>query len=166
MTATPNHDDMQELLPAAALEILDGVELQQVLAHASHCSECASALERFREVATDLTLQLPPRPLASSRAADVRARLLARAVGDRSSSKVARRRSIIAPWSGWLVAAGLASVLLVHHSIHQTLDYGWLLAGVLGFLLIGVVAYAVVQRKRAALLRDRLSHIERKGTSG
>ena len=156
MTATPNHDEVQELLPAAALEILDGVELQQVLAHASHCSGCAMALEKYREVATDLTLQLPSRPFASGRAAAVRTRLLARAAGERSSTTAAHRRSLIAPLSGWLVAAGLAGVLLVHHSIHRSLDYGWLAAGVLVVALLGLGIYAWAQRSRVLALEDRL----------
>ena len=65
-----------------------------------------------------------------------------------------------------MVAAGLASVLLVHHSIHQTLDYGWLAAGGLAFLLVGVGLYALVQRNRAAALRDRVVDLERRKPAG
>lgn len=157
MKVTPNHEEVQELLPSAALDILDGGELQQVLAHVAACAECAQLLERYNEVAAGLSLQLPARPLQADRAAAVRARLLAKARGERSAVLPASRRtaSTVYRWSGWLVAASLASVLLVHHSVHRTLDYGWLAAGVLMFLLVGVGVYAMAQRSRAAALRDR-----------
>jgi hypothetical protein len=55
-----------------------------------------------------------------------------------------------------MVAAGMAGILLVHHSVHQTVDYGWLLAGVLTFVLIGVGVYARKQQRRASELQQRL----------
>jgi anti-sigma factor RsiW len=164
MNAAPNHEEIQELLPAAALEMLDGEELHRVLAHISACPECARLLEDYRAAAGALSLQPPAYPRDAGRAADLRASLLARARRERPGSLSGSRRSVssVYRWSGWLVAASLASVLLVHHSIHRTLDYGWLVAGVLTFVLVAVGVYAIVQRNRAAALRERLSALERR----
>lgn len=54
--------------------------------------------------------------------------------------------------AGWLVAAGMASLLLTHHSFHRPLDLGWLAASALGVvaLVLGYQVYSL--RKR---LRDR-----------
>ena len=153
------HEEMQDLLPAAALEILEDAELQGVLAHARGCAECGQLLEEYRQVTAALSLRLPEaRHLDPDRSAVLRARLLAKARGGRPRFVPGSRgtASSVYRWSGWLVAASLASVLLVHHSIHQTLDYGWLAAGVLTFLLVSVGLYALVQRNRAAALQERL----------
>lgn len=153
------HEEMHEMLPAAALEILEDAELQGVLAHARGCAECGQLLEEYWQVIAALSLRLPEaRHLDPDRSAALRARLLARARAGRSRSVPGSRgtASSVYRWSGWLVAASLASVLLVHHSIHQTLDYGWLAAGVLALLLVSVGLYALAQRNRAAALRERL----------
>jgi hypothetical protein len=50
------------------------------------------------------------------------------------------------------VAAGLAGVLLVHHGFHRPLAYGWVVAGLLAIILVGVVVYALAQRARVAEL--------------
>jgi hypothetical protein len=158
-----NHDDVQEMLPAAALEMLDAAELQLVMAHAGACSECAGLLREYRDVAASLSLVLPPQQLDPTQSAAMRERLLmrARAAGPQISGA---RRFQADRWSGWLVAASLAGVLLIHHGIHQPLAYGWLAAGVLTILLVAVVWYARVQRSQAAELRDRLATLERRAT--
>ena len=159
------HDEMQDLLPAAALEILEGDEVQRVLAHVRDCAECGQLLEEYRQVTAGLSLRLPQAgQFDSDRSAVLRARLLARARGDRRAVLAGPHpaTTLIYRWSGWLVAASLASVLLVHHSIHQTLDYGWLAAGVLTFLLVAVGLFALVQGNRVAALRDRLGDLERR----
>jgi hypothetical protein len=56
-----------------------------------------------------------------------------------------------------MVAAGLAGLLLVHHSVHRPIAYGWLAAGVLTFLVIALGVYVRVQQARLAALRDRLA---------
>jgi hypothetical protein len=158
-----NHDEMQEMLPAAALEILDPAELELVMAHAGTCSECAGLLRDYRDAAAALSLVLPQPQLDPSRSAAIRERLLtrARAAGPHISGA---RRFQADRWSGWLVAASLAGVLLIHHGIHQPLAYGWLAAGVLTILLLAVVVYARIQRSRATALRDRLASLERETT--
>ena len=159
------HEEMQEMLPAAALEILEDAELQRVLAHARGCAECARLLGEYRQVIAGLLLQLPEgRRLHADRSAVLRARLLAKARGDRRAVLPGPHQAttLIYRWSGWMVAAGLASVLLVHHSIHRPLDYGWLATGALLATLLAVGIYAHVQRARAAALQDRVADLERR----
>jgi hypothetical protein len=159
------HEEMQEMLPAAALEIVEGAELQRVLAHARACAECGPLLEEYRQVTAALSLQLPQAgQLDSHRSAVLRARLLAKARGDRRAVLPGPHRAttLISRWSGWMVAAGLASVLLVHHSVHRPLDYGWLATGALLAILIGVGIYAHVQRGRALALQARVADVERR----
>jgi anti-sigma factor RsiW len=158
-----NHDEVQEMLPAAALEILDAAELEQVTAHAGTCAECAGLLREYREVATSLSLAVPGQPLDPGRSAATRARLLARLGASRRPSSRAHRFGADR-WSGWLVAAGLAGVLLIHHGIHRPLGNGWIAAGVLLLLLLVVIVYARVQRRRAGELQDRLADLERQQT--
>jgi hypothetical protein len=56
---------------------------------------------------------------------------------------------------GWMVAAGLAGLLLVHHSVHRPVDYGWLIAGILTLLVLALAVYALKQRARLTALRNR-----------
>ncbi len=130
MNLAPDHAELQEMLPEAALEMLDPAEGERVLAHVRDCAECAMLLRQYRDAAAALALQLPARPMGPERSSAVRARLLARARSDRAIPITRKASSMIYQWSGWMVAAGLAGILLVHHSVHRPLDYGWLAAGV------------------------------------
>lgn len=67
---------------------------------------------------------------------------------------------------GWMVAAGLAGLLLMHHAIHRPLDYGWLAAGALTIVLVMVGGHARVQRARALTLRARLAAVEQESAVG
>lgn len=152
------------MLPAAALGILDLAELEPVVAHVSECQDCAKLLQEYREVAAALSLQLPRRGLDPVRGGALRARLLARAGGatrvrDDRSAETGSRRLRFAQWSGWAVAASLAGVLLIHHSVHRPLAYGWLAAGILVVVLVALALYARAQRSRVTALEDRLSGI-------
>ena len=156
MSSVPDHAEIHDQLPAAALAILDPAEMDQVRSHIRDCPECAALLEEYRDAATILSLGLSPAPMDPSRSDALRARLLARAKA--TPNKVTRKASaMIYQWSGWMVAAGLAGVLLVHHSIHRPLDHGWLAAGLLVVVLLGVGIYAWVQRRRVVELQDRLT---------
>ena len=156
-----HHDELQPLIPEVALGTLEGAELEHALAHVGECPECAEALREYREVVAGLALvALQPR-MDPEQSQALRARLLTRA-------RAEPRRPAPRPapagfqWMGWAVAAGLAGILLMHHSVHRPLAYGWLVAGVLTFLLVGAGFYARVQQKRAAALRDRLAELERR----
>ena len=155
-----SHDELQEMLPGAALEILDAADLQLVMEHAGTCRECAGLLRDYRDVAASLPLLLPQQQRDPARSAAIRERLLARAREGEHPLSETRRRFQADRWSGWLVAAGLAGVLLIHHGIHRPLAYGWVVAGVLGLLLVTVVVYARVQGSRAEAIRDRLAELE------
>jgi anti-sigma factor RsiW len=151
MSSVSDHTEIQEKLPAAALSMLDPAELEQVQAHIRKCAECAALLEEYREAATILSLHLPSTPMDAVRSDTLRARLLARAAA--TPNKATRKAStMIYQLSGWMVAAGLAGILLVHHSVHRPLDYGWLAAAFLGVVLLAVGVYAWVQRNRVVEL--------------
>jgi anti-sigma factor RsiW len=151
MSSVPDHTEIHEQLPAAALAMLDPAEMEQLRIHIRGCPECAVLLEEYRAAATIMSLQLPPTPMDVPRNDVLRARLLARAKA--RPNKVTRKASsMIYQWSGWMVAAGLAGILLVHHSIHRPLDHGWLAAGLLVMVLLGVGIYAWVQRNRVVEL--------------
>ncbi len=154
------------MLPAAALEILDGDELRRVVAHTGECAECAELLDEYRSVAFALTDLLPPS--APPRSAALRARLLARARQERRGAADTpdppRITSVVNMWMGWAVAAGMAGILLVHHAVHRPLDYGWLATGALALLLVVIGGYARVQRSRVSALSDRVTALESETT--
>lgn len=172
MTTPPSHEELQDMLPAAALEILDRGDLQHLLIHVQSCEECARALEEYRKVTAGLGLVLPGRAMDPSRSASLRARLLTRArrdslarVPDGNPAIVAagsrRTASIAGRWTGWTVAAALAGVLFMHHAVHRPLDYGWLAAGALTVVVVALGVYARVQRDRCLALQERLAATER-----
>ncbi|MBA2459738.1 MAG: zf-HC2 domain-containing protein [Gemmatimonadales bacterium] len=162
MTAGTGHDEVRDLLPAAALEILDGEELRRVVAHTRECAECAELLDEYRSVAFALTDLLPPS--APPRSGALRARLLARAREERQGAAETPGRpritSVVNMWMGWAVAAGMAGVLLVHHAVHRPLVWGWVATGALALLLVVIGGYARIQRSRVSALRDRVTALE------
>lgn len=174
MSSGLSHQELRDLLPAAALDILDSEEHQRVQAHLLQCPECMRLINEYREASAALPLLLPNQPLDPARSAALRTRLLARASsmpptdtgeakpfpGHAEESPEPSWSERWVPWSGWLVAAGLAGVLMVHHSVHRPIDYGWLVAGLLMFGLIVLAGYAWRQRARASTLRERLSRLE------
>ncbi|HEY8196837.1 MAG TPA: zf-HC2 domain-containing protein [Gemmatimonadales bacterium] len=148
------HEEIEEMLPAAALEMLEGAELERLQAHMAGCPGCMQLLRQYRDAAAGLALQVPARSMDPARSAAIRNRLLARVRAGQETQTTRAPR--VDRWLGWMVAAGLAGILLVHHSVHQTVNYGWLLAGVLTFVLIGVGVYARKQHRRATELQQRL----------
>jgi hypothetical protein len=170
MRATLSHDQVEELLPAAALEILEGEELLEVAAHVQQCARCAALLESYRGVVADLATRLPEQEFPSNRSAGVRARLLARAAGGaagRAGLVSPRHRSTgwVGRWGGWAVAAGMAGVLVVHHAVHRPVAYGWLAAGVLVLLLVALMLYTRAQKERIMALEQRLRSVVDRGGS-
>ena len=161
MSSAQSHEQLQEMLPAAALDILEGPELEPVLAHTRDCAECARLLQEYRDGAATLALGLPARQMDPLRSVRLRSRLMARVRAD-GQQRGSRGGARVGQWAGWLIAASLAGVLLIHHSVHRTVDYGWLTAGGLTLLLVGVAAFAMVQRNRSRVLRDRLADLERR----
>ena len=156
-----HHDELQPLLPELALGTLEGAELERALAHVGECPECTQALREYREVVAGLALVAPQPPMDPEQSRELRARLLARARAE-PRRPVPRPARAGLQWMGWAVAAGLAGILLMHHSVHRPLAYGWLVAGALTFLLVGAGFYARVQQHRAAALLDRLAEMERR----
>ena len=159
MSSAPGHAEMQEKLAAAALGILNSAEMDQIRAHIRGCPECATLLEEYRDTTTALALQLPHTQMEAGRSDALRARLLAHARSKPRNQVTRKASSMIYQWSGWMVAAGLAGILLVHHSVHRPLDYGWLAAAFLGVVLLAVGVYARVQRNRLVELERRSGEV-------
>lgn len=151
------HEEMQGMLPAAALEMLEGVELARLQAHLAGCPGCVQLLREYRDAAAGVALQVPAVTLDSARSVAIRNHLVHRVLAGRDMRKAGALG--LDRWLGWMVAAGLSGILLVHHSVHQTVDYGWLLAGVLTFVLIGLGVYARRQQRRVAALQRRLDRL-------
>jgi anti-sigma factor RsiW len=156
MSPTDDHTELQEMLPAAALEILNSQETEAVLAHIALCEQCTALLEEYRNAAAALSFAAPRRLLDPLRARAMRSRLLTRARTEGPAPLTSSRKasSMIYQWSGWMVAAGITGVLLIHHSVHRPLDYGWLAAGILLMALLAVGIYAWVQRNRVVELEQ------------
>lgn len=148
------HEEMQEMLPAAALDMLEGAELERLQAHLPGCSSCVELLGQYRDAAASLALLVPAGTMDPARLAAIRTRLMSRVWAGRDMKRAGALG--LDRWLGWMVAAGLAGILLVHHSVHRTVDYGWLLAGVLTFVLVGLGVYARKQRRRVEELQQRL----------
>jgi anti-sigma-K factor RskA len=169
MSATLSHDQAEQLLPAAALEILEGDELLEVAAHVQQCARCAALLESYREVVAGLATRLPEQEFPSHRSARVRDRLLARVAGGAAGVGLIspRHRSTgwVGRWAGWAVAAGMAGVLVVHHAVHRPVAYGWLIAGVLVLLLVALAVYTRAQKERIMALEQRLRSVVDRGAS-
>lgn len=167
------HEQYRSALAAAALDGLTDRENEALFAHVAGCPECARELAEYYDTTVVLGLLAPPRPLAPERVQGIRSRLLARAAADgvadspaaaphplRGASpepvpdiRPAAANGVVPRWTGWLVAAGLAALLVTHHAFHQTLGFGWLAAGVLMFFSVGLGAYAVWERDRVLVLR-------------
>lgn len=154
MMAAPSHRDIQDCLPALALDALEGSELAEVTDHLRDCQACADLLREYRAAAAGLALALPRESWPPEQAQRVRARLLDRVHAGRhaSASSSGNTTGAMLRWSGWLVAAGLGGVLLIHHSIHRPVEYGWMAAGALWLALVGIGIYAWTQRRRVAAL--------------
>jgi len=148
------HEEMQELLPAAGLDMLEGAELERLRAHLTACPGCVEQLHQYRDAAAGLALLVPAVRMDPARLTAIRTRLMSRVWAGREMKRAGAPG--LDRWLGWMVAASLAGVLLVHHSVHRTLDYGWFLAGVLTFVLVGLAVYARKQQRRASELQQRL----------
>ena len=163
MNETLTHDQLEQLLPSAALEILEGDELVQVTIHVRECTGCAGLLASYREVVAGLGASLPEQPLPPARSAKLRARLLARTGTGPEPEPAAVTRRGPGPayrWAGWAVAAGLVGILAVHHSIHRPVAYGWLAAGVLALVVIVLAGYVWIQHGRMTALNQRLTALQ------
>jgi hypothetical protein len=157
MSETRSHEELRGLLAAEALDVLEGAEQAELIAHLATCPPCTEELAGLREAAGALACAVPPAPLDAGRAERIRARLLARAAADPGGADpeadpgadpgtddLSARRVVAPPpasalprWSsGWWAAA--ASVVL----------------------LIGAVGYALALRGRVDRLSSRLAALE------
>jgi hypothetical protein len=147
----------------AALAALAGPDGDALLAHVQACGECSRGLAEVQDALLAVLYLPPPRSLAAERSDTVRERLLGRAAGAAPAPAPApppRRRLALLGAGGWLVAAGLATMLLTHHSFHRPLQFGWIVASALGAALLGAALYLLGERRRSLYLRERLAALE------
>ncbi len=148
----------------AALAALAGPDGDALLAHAQSCAECSRALAGVQDALLAALYLPPPRSLDAGRSDEVRERLLGRAAGAAPARSVApaprRPLALVGGAGGWLVAAGLATILLTHHSFHRPLQFGWIVASALGAALFGAALYLLGERRRSVYLRERLAALE------
>ena len=161
MSQFTRHEDPSLDLAAEVFGTLPPEESAAIDRHLESCPDCAAEIGELRDAAALLASVAPPRRMEAATATRIRVRLLDRAAAERLApprhpafSRPSTLR--IGAWSGWLVAAGLASLLLTHHSFHRPIAGGWLVAGMLAAALILLTAYALRQRRENAQLRNRL----------
>jgi hypothetical protein len=150
-----------ELLAASRSGALAEEERTQLLDHIVGCGRCQRALFAVGGEGSLASL-VSDRAMPEPASARIRGRLLARAAAERRggvAAAVARVRAT--PVAGWLVAAGLASLLLLHHGFHRPLGLGWPVASVLGVLSFVLLVQLLLERRRASDLRGRLVSLER-----
>ena len=147
----------QQLLPALAL--LSGPEGRALLAHLRECEECSGAFATVQDALLAALYLPPPRPMDPLRAAELRERLLVRTRGVAGGAEQAARRMPHAV-GGWTAAAGLAVLLLTHHTFHRPLGFGPVGAAALAVALFGSASYIVALRHRSAALHERLVALE------
>jgi anti-sigma factor RsiW len=155
------HEELRGLLAAEALGALDAPERAALLVHLAECRACAEEVAELREAAGALVHAAPIVALDPARAERIRSRLLARAAAERRPAPRSGWGRRVSSGLGWATAAGLATLLLTHHSFHRPLDLGWVAAAVLGVLLFVVGSYAAAQRRELRALRE-----ERGGAEG
>lgn len=154
-SADREHREVQSAL--AALAGPDGAAL---LAHLRECGECSHALAGAQDTLLAALYLPPPRSMDPGRAEEVRARILARTgAAPGGQARSARRGQPLAA-AGWLAAGVFSVLLLTHHAFHQPLGLGWPVAAALGAALLGAALYVVAERRRSAVLRERLAGLE------
>jgi hypothetical protein len=58
-----------------------------------------------------------------------------------------------------MVAAALAGVVLIHHAVHRPIAYGWLAAGILSVVIVGLAMYSRIQRHQVAALEEAVAQL-------
>lgn len=158
--------DLEHRQVQAALAALTGPEGDALLAHVQACAECSRGLAEVQDALLAALYLPPPRALEAERSETVRERLLGRAAGAAPPAPALafapppRRPLALVGAGGWLVAAGLATMLLTHHSFHRPLQFGWIVASALGAALLGAALYLLGERRRSVYLRERLAALE------
>lgn len=134
------HAELREALAEEALEVLDGAERAELLAHVDGCAECREELAELRAAAGAMAYAAPPASLDPYRSARIRTRLLARAAAapppaTAPVADLAARREARPPGGWWAAAAAVA-------------------------LLLGAGGYALALRERVERLSGRLTALE------
>ncbi len=108
------HDEIQELIPAYALDVVSPDERARVQAHLKTCELCRQTLSEFADVTADLALTVPmatPPP-------DLKLRTMERAMHSHTQKPERPSHKESVPWLRHLVSAtGLAAVALAVASL-------------------------------------------------
>lgn len=118
MSRAMMHDEAFAALDAVALDAIDPLERDAVMAHVASCSACRAELESLRDTASLLAFSSPLAADTASRSRDrIRSKLQARAAADRgrsreqaaASSRLAMRKIEPRPRrvAEWLAAAAI-----------------------------------------------------------
>ena len=108
MTEPMVHEPFGEWAALAALGALDGADQVRFETHLAHgCRICEERLRELSETVAALPLALPDVPVPPG----LRARVLARAIGEDRFGAPRRARARVLPWVGALAAAGIVGAL-------------------------------------------------------
>ena len=139
------HDEIRDALPAFALDALDPHERVEVTAHIATCESCTAELDVLGRVVSGVGLEAPPVTPPN----DLKARVMARVEGERTTSTTTSPRSSF--WtSGLALAASLT--LAVGASIY---------ALSLRTELAAIRESAEISAAQASRLRDELTSLRR-----
>jgi len=103
-----SHEDAFVLLDAAALDALDPVERDAVLAHAAACDICGPELAAFRETANQLAFAAPAAADAADTTNERRARIHSRLMDRVAADARARGVTPLRPPDGWMSQAPMS----------------------------------------------------------
>lgn len=159
MSDPTGHDLVREMLALDALDALSPAERAELDRHLTTCDECRRELAALRDAAASIGKSLPERKMPAEREAAMRARLLGRAIEDRTGvTPIRERASAPAPQSAGARERGSARPTIAR----------WLAAAAL-LLAIGAIAYDISLRSTiqqlstaGAALRDSTGVLERR----
>jgi anti-sigma-K factor RskA len=145
--AHAGHDAVRELLALAALDALSPEDRHALDVHLTTCDECQRELAALRDGVASIAESLPARAMDPERAAAMRARLMARAVED---------RTYVAPIRGPSSPSSTPAPSSTSHSAARRSSTRWLAAA--AFLLAaGAIAYGLGQRGAVTRLASHIS---------
>jgi anti-sigma factor RsiW len=101
-------DDVRQLAPEAALDLLDGSRRADVLGHLAHCSACRAELASLATTADALLAVASP----AEPSAGFEQRVLARLESERTPAERRTRRRWFDPVAAAVVAAAVAAIVV------------------------------------------------------
>lgn len=122
--AMNEHDKFRELLPFAAAGALESSEEARLIAHVSHCSDCAGKLDRLQQIGA--ALRGIPTPQAPSALVSRTILLAQNRFAEESARRTERRIMVLILVLSWAFVA-------VSWPLAQLIAHGWLTVFGFGF---------------------------------